>query len=261
MLGWKLFLRAVMLIIDNLGDALRLSAVPYLLVVAVTVWLSVSYPEWIGATGFDPDNMPPAGFLGGQMLVLLANMTATIWIAVNWHRYVLLSETFDGWMPAFRGPEMLGYLGRSLLVGVIMLLGIFLTSLVINLVVGMLAPPLAGVLAGTGGLFVGMILFYRLALVLPAGAIGQPITLSQSLEETRNHVGTVLVLAILTVGFTLMLQLPALIDGGGADATADAGPGIITVIYQLVIGWIGLILGVGTLTALYGHLVEGRPVD
>ena len=78
------------------------------------------------------------------------------------------------------------------------------------------------------------------------------MTFGEAMRETSGHTGTVVVLALLTVGFSLLLQVPTLLDGTG---------GLVTLVYQVVIGWIGLMLGVGTLTALYGHLVEGRPVD
>ena len=252
MLGWKLFVRAITLILDNLLDALRVSIVPYLPVVVASVWVAVKYPDLVGVSGFDPENPPPGGFLGLQLLVMVANLVALPWIAVSWHRFVLLAEEPLGWVPTFRGPEILGYIGRSLLIGLLMGLAMVVTSIVVGVVVGALSAALVPLFVGSASLFVAMMFFYRLALVLPAGAIGNKMAIGESMTATKDHNGTVLVLALLTVGFSLLLSVPTLVEGGA---------GMITVIYELVVGWIGLILGVGTLTALYGYLIEGRPVD
>ena len=252
MLGWKLFARAVRLILDHLDAALRLSLLPYLLVAAATLWLGLSFPDLVGQSGFDPADPPPAGFVMGQLLVLLLNTVVTLWIAVGWHRFVLLAEAPQGWLPALRGSEMLGYFGRSILIGLLIVAVIFAVSLMLATLIVPIAPGLAGPVIGSAALFVGMILFYRLAVVLPAGAIGRSMTFGEAWTATAGHTGTVVVLALLTVGFTLLLQVPTLLDGTG---------GLVTLVYQVVIGWIGLMLGVGVLTALYGHLVEGRPVE
>lgn len=252
MLGWKLFVRAVRLLLDHLDAALKLSLVPYLAVAVATIWLGLSFPEWIGRGEFDPADPPPTGFVAGQLAVLLLNTAVTLWIAVGWHRFVLLAEAPNGWLPPLRGPEMLGYFGRSALIGVLIVAVILVVSLMLATLVVPIAPGLAGPVIGAGALFVGMILFYRLAMVLPAGAIGRSMGFGEAMRQTSGHTGTVVVLALLTVGFTLLLEVPTLLDGTG---------GLVTLIYQVVVGWIGLMLGVGVLTALYGHLVEGRPVD
>ncbi|TFL19986.1 hypothetical protein DR046_01165 [Jannaschia formosa] len=74
----------------------------------------------------------------------------------------------------------------------------------------------------------------------------------EAMEATRGHTGTVAALAVITVGFFLLLQLPTAIEGS---------LGLITIVYQGVVGWIGLLVGVSTLTALYGVVVEGRSVE
>ncbi len=251
MLGWKLFVRALRLLIDNIDTALRLSLLPYLAVAAGTLWLGLSFPEWIGTSAFDPENPPPSGFIVGQILVLVLNTVVTLWIAVGWHRFVLLAEEARGWLPPVRGTEMLGYFGRSILIALlVVLVGLAVFVMLATLVLPILPGAAGGVLLVSG--FVGMILFYRIAIVLPAGAIGRTMPFGEALRHTSGHTGTVIALAVLTVGFSQLLNIPTLLDGTG---------GTVTLIYQIVIGWIGLLLGVGVLTALYGHLVEGRPVD
>ena len=252
MLGWKIFVRAVRLLVDHLDAALRLSLVPYLAVAVATVWLGLSFPEWIGRGEFDPADPPPAGYVAGQLAVLLLNTVVTLWIAVGWHRFVLLAEAPRGWLPPLRGPEMLAYFGRSALIGVLIVAVILAVSLMLATLVVPIAPGFAGAVIGAGALFVGD------DPVLPAGgrAAGRgdrPLDgFGEAMRQTSGHTGTVVILALLTVGFTLLLEVPTVLDGTG---------GLVTLIYQVTVGWIGLMLGVGTLTALYGHLVEGRPLD
>ena len=253
MLGWKLFLRALSLLIDNLVQALRLTLLPYAGVIATTVWIATSWPELAGQMQFDPENPAPPSYAGAIVLQFMVMVVASIWMAVAWHRYVLESEGGEGWVPPFHGGLLLGYLGRSILVG----LAVAALVLAVSTMVSLLLLPLFGVgitpLIGTLALFVAMILFYRLGVVLPAGAVGRTMTFADAWRATKGHSGTVIVLALVTVAFSFVLQLPAQIDGGGI--------GIVSVTYQVVVQWIGLMLGIGTLTALYGHLVEGRPVD
>jgi hypothetical protein len=254
MLGWKLFLRAINLILGNLDVALRISLLPYGLVVAASVWIALTWPELadLNLLAVTPDDPVPPGYAGALLLSAAANLVAYIWIAVAWHRFILLSEEGGGLVPPVHGGVMLGYLGRSILlalaVGVLALAASTIASVLLLPLFGAAMTPLIGALT----LFVAMILFYRLGVVLPAGAIGRSMTFGEAMRGTAGHSATAMVLALVTVAFTLLLQVPTMLDGDR---------GLVTAIYQAVIGWIGLILGVGTLTALYGVVIEGRPVE
>ncbi len=252
MLGWKLFLRAINLILDNLGAALRISALPYGIAAAVAIWVAVSWPEYIGVVQFDPEDPPPADFALAKLVELMVALIAYLWVAVGWHRYVLLEEGGYGWVPPFRGDLVLGYLGRSLLVG----LAVVVIMLAVATMIIVLLAPIFGAAMQTFAyavaFFVAMILFYRLGVVLPAGAVGRRMTFGEAMGVTQGHSRTAALLALLTLAFSQLLQLPTSLDGGG---------GAITVVYQVVVQWIGLMLAVGTLTALYGVVVEKRPVD
>ncbi|MEM8824599.1 MAG: hypothetical protein AAGF30_13395 [Pseudomonadota bacterium] len=253
MLGWKLFLRALNLILDNLPAALRISAVPYGLVAAISIWIALEWPDVVGVgLQLDPNNPLAADLAGAFVLSALATIAASIWIAVGWHRYVLLAEGGDRWVAPFKGDLILGYLGRSLLVGlavgVLVLAAATIASILLLPLFGTAANPLIQALS----LFVAMVLFYRLGIVLPAGAVGRSMTFGEAMRLTEGHSGTAAILALVTVAFSFLLQAPTWLDGPA---------GAITVVYEIVVGWIGLMLGVGTLTALYGVVVEGRPVE
>lgn len=251
MLGWKLFVRAVTLLTDNLPAALRISLVPYALIVAADAWLASTWPE-VTTTALSPDNPPPADFAFAALATLALNLVISLWVAVAWHRYTLRGEASAGWLPPIHGGAILTYLGKSI--------GIGLVVAAAFLIVGIVAAPFAtlfGVAAvqtviPVAGFFIGMILFYRLGLVLPAASLGTPMTFGEAWRVTNGLTQVTIVLAMLTVAATLVLQVPTVLDGGG---------GAITFVYQAVVGWIALMLGVGTLSALYGHVVEGWSVD
>ncbi|SFJ79834.1 hypothetical protein [Jannaschia pohangensis] len=251
MLGWKLFIRALTLITDNLLAAMKVSLVPYAL--AVTTGLSVAflYPEWVGVQ-LDPENPPPPGFVFGTFGSLLVGIFASLWVSVGWHRYALLGELGDGWIPPLNGTLVMGYLGRTVLTFLVALLA---AAAVVTMLVVLLVP-LFGESIQTiplvAGVFAACLVFYRIGVILPAGAAGKPMRMNDALIATKGQAQTIIVLAFVTVGVTLLLRLPLLLEDTNV---------LISTMYQFVTGWIGLMLGVGTLTALYGHLVEGRPLD
>lgn len=61
------------------------------------------------------------GFGFGALVVLLVAVVTGLWIAVGWHRYVLLNEKPE-LLPAFRQDRMIAYFIRSLILGLIILL-------------------------------------------------------------------------------------------------------------------------------------------
>lgn len=267
MRGWQLFVKAVTLVTDNLGLALRVSAVPFLLVVATSLYAFSTAPEALlsGGTGMgvglppeagdadgavDAVGAPVAAFSGAALLSALATLLVTMWIAVAWHRATLLEDAPDGWVPRFDGGLVLGYLGRSILLGLIVVLVTAATGFVLGVVLIPLMGAAGAGLIGTAAFFVAMILFYRLGPVLPAGAVEKPIGLGEAWRATSGATGPLVVLALLTAALSFLLQLPA---GVG-------GLGLLTVVYYLVVQWITVMLGVSALTVIYGHLVEGRPL-
>lgn len=267
MLGWRLFARAVTLVTDNIGAALRVSLIPYgvfALIVALVGEPTAGFdlgavaPEEPVVDGagevVSPDGIPaPVGNPVTALLGLLLYLFVMLWVAVAWHRFALLDEVPGGWLPAVKGERLLGYLWRSFVIGLFAITAIVLA----NLLLGTLLLPLLGAGAGLNAMFaavsffVGMVIFYRLAPVLPARAVDRPMTYGDALRATSGHVQTVMILALLTAALSLGLQLPVFLEGAR---------GAVTVVYELVVGWISLMVGAGVLTVLYGHLVEGRPV-
>jgi hypothetical protein len=245
MLGWNIFTKAVRLVIDNLNDALRISAVlyfvPAILVAAITFSMAPIAATNAGAL---------AGFAGPSAILALVQLVAFLWIAVAWHRFVLLDERPAGWLPKFNGPRMLAYFGYSLL--------LLLIAIPFLIVGGLLAALLAFggipllVLGGLIVLIAALIVGYRLALVLPASSVDKPIKLGQAWEATRGASGTIVALALISAVAAVVLDLPALAFGGPLA--------IIGVLWRVLMGWLELVVGVSILTTLYGYFVERREV-
>lgn len=267
MLSWTIFRRAVTLIVDDLGAALRITALPYAVFAGVSLWFAGSLDmseiariEAAVASGAAGASVP-AGVAGGLMLTALVQLAAFLWIAVAWHRHVLLREGGEGWLPPLEGRRMLAYLGRSFLIGLIVLAAFVMVTTAV--------APFAPVAALAIATILGMVLTYRLGLILPAGAIGQPLTMVEAWRATAGQSGTVIMLAVMTFALSLLLQVPAFLDAGagpeevaaGSGVAVAAGPGLVGTVYDLVVTWMLLMLGVTLLSTLYGHFVEGRPVE
>jgi hypothetical protein len=95
-------------------------------------------------------------------------------------------------------------------------------------------------------------LWFRMALVLPASAVGRPIGVADSWRATRRADGAIFLMggALIVLSWGLRLVFPA----------------------QFVAPWVALLaagaihgltvmLGISVLTTLHGHLVEGRPLS
>ncbi|EIE50081.1 hypothetical protein AL036_01950 [Salipiger aestuarii] len=244
-MGWKLFLHSIRMVVDNLGVALRLSAVLY---VAQEILFTTLIGTSAGQTAPSSGGLPEILI---ALLTLVVTVLFSLWIAVGWHRFVLIGERPAGFAPRWHGSEIGAYLWRSLGLG--LMLGLLFGVLAgLALGVTQAVPQLGGVIAfGLVGL--ASYVFFRLGLVLPAAAVAHPLTLRDSWEATRSSDNALLVLALIVMGGRLLIEIPAMIDGD------SSGP--VSLIYSVVINWFVTMFGVSLLTTLYGHFIEGRHID
>jgi hypothetical protein len=234
----------------NLDQALRVSLVLYLVQSAYTFYTFLNPPEMMDVDGTMVPMMTSDQILPTILLGLLA-VVASLWIAVAWHRYVLTGETPNGWIPSFHGAEILGYLGRSFMIGILVVLAIIVASIPVGLIsVGM--PGLAGLLS-LALIGLGAYLFFRLGMILPAAAIGERVSVAEAWEASRGESGAILTLALIVVGGSVIIQLPSMFN--------DDPTSVINLIYSLVVNWFATIIGISVLTTLYGHFIEKRPID
>ena len=252
-MGVNLFMHSVRLVLGDWRNALRVTGLLYLIYAVPAFILGLMAPQP------RPDATPsevmatmgsvaPVGIITAILLAVVY-----VWLAVTWHRYILLDEQPGGQLPTFHRSEILAYAGNAILLALIMI--------AFSIVVGLVLSPL--LLLGPLGLIIMPIVFislalivdYRLGLVLPSRAIGQKLTFGEAWAATRGQSGTILVLAVVSAIAAVVINIPAMIL-----AFLPGIGGILASIWQLGTGWVTLVVGVSILTTLYGVYIEKRSI-
>lgn len=189
--------------------------------------------------------------LAGLVVVVLA-VTGWLWTAVAWHRMIALGER-PGWaFPTWTGSRMMGYLGRTILIG--LLVGVLAATM--TAIGALFSPELAANPSGPGfdqperlgplalalQFVIGALLYgiyLRLALILPAHAIGRPLNLHQAWEATQGgYLRLFLPLGVLLSAVEFVFTLiSALVSFGG--------------VFDIIAFGVMTLVGIGVLTRLY----------
>ncbi|MEM9436632.1 MAG: hypothetical protein AAGA15_06285 [Pseudomonadota bacterium] len=259
----------------NLGSAARVSVLPLILMyVALFVlgggmFLAVGGADVLAGmdAGMDVSGdidaalLEETGALGGLFFVaiLILFLVATVffaWIAISWHRFILLEEYPQGWLPPFRWTEIKAYV-----VKLILLILVFMAIMVIPAVL------LGGIgaMAGSSEAAAGPVLFFfaaililipvflwisfRLSSVLPAAAVARPMGIGEAWRETQSHSGTIFLFALAYLGVSIAIQIVVSILG--------LVP-IVGIAIAIFGSWFTTILGFSALTTVYGVAIEGR---
>jgi hypothetical protein len=259
MKGWQIFWQSVLRVFNNLGVALRISVVPYIIIVAVSAVLLfpvlgvIMDPEAMTAT-IRSGTFPWISFL----IVALVGLIGTLWIAVAWHRYILLDEV-PTIIPAFHAGRIGAYFLRGLLIGLILVVIGFVLGLVASLIASpLMHPGVSLVMILVGSLIFALIVFVPLVIIgmrlstsLPAAALGTPKGIGDAWRSTAGQLGPFVVLAII-------LAVASFLSNYVSNFLL--GNSVLLLAWSIVVGWISSMVGVSILTTLYGHYVEGRPL-
>ncbi len=250
-LGWAIFAHAIRLVFSHLGAALRISALIY---ICELVLFGVA--AYVGLASAMTLSIDPVAVLA-IVVASAATVIGTIWIAVAWHRYVLLDEMPGAVVARFNGNRILAYFGNSVLLGLIALaIGVVISLVLVPLMSAVRSGGPADIVLQLIPLLLIVVLFllvgYRLGIVLPASAIGKPLRFGEAWAATRGATGTLIALAILSAIGVAVLRIPEFIIPDGLVW--------LTLVWGLVSGWIELIVGISILTTLYGVYVEKRPL-
>ncbi len=252
MQGWKIFTYSLEMVFGNLRAAFRVSLALYLAQAAFGIYFTSGYGDFMRqlAAG-DVTSFPPGFWLSWTLFIAISFVTS-LWIAVGWHRYILIEENNGAIIPPFQGRQMLAYLGKSLLIGLLLGLAFIMISSFLSLVMGAVAG-VGGVLMSTFISF-GLVFyfFYRLGLILPAAAVGNSMTFSESWENTAQASAAIGQLAVIAIGFVALTQIPQYMN-----SDPDS---VINIVYTYVLGWITMMVGASVLTTLYGVYFEGRKI-
>lgn len=261
MQGWLIFKHAVLMLWGNKGVAVRLAAMPLVIAtVLVTLFIStVSDLQLMQEMLFpgspfaeQPELMPEdsGSFFTGVFGFSILSLIFTLWVIVAWHRFILLEEEPEGWVTPFNGGRVLAYFGQILK---LMLIGVLL-SIPVGILIGIVTAIASGntmamlVVAVPLGVIL-FLMFYRLSVILPASAIGKPITLRQAWSATEGSFLAIFVLVVVGGIFQTSIQFL----GGFLTAIPMLGFAV-----NLLISFALGMINASILTTLYGHYVQGR---
>jgi hypothetical protein len=252
--GINLFMHSVRLVLGDWRNAVKVTGVLYLIYAIPALLLGLLFPAPSASANPEAALGAMAGFAPAGILVGLLALVMVVWLAVAWHRYILLQEIPAGPLPAFNQSRILAYIGFSILLGLIL----FAVSIVVGLVLSpllFLGPIVFGIVASIVVIAIALVVDYRFGLVLPAKALGQPLTFGEAWRATAGQTGTILVLAVVSALAAVVIDIPAAILG--------LLPGIGTIlalIWTLATGWVKAVVGVSILTTLYGVYIEKRSI-
>lgn len=254
---------------QNWGLVLRICFLPLFVPMVILFAVFTAVPDFSYGTGTGADLNMMQGDEVGALLAIFALIVVlfigTFYVAIAWHRYTLLGEVQPVNHVKGRLGLAMGYLGHSLLLGLIWIAAalfvIFpLTQVMTKDVDGSVfitfgavpwpATPFNIVVSGIAlaAIFAEIL---RHSLILPAGALGRPMTLHQSLEQAKKHPFSTYFWIGLIVHFSGVLLDLALWD---LEATALGG---ILIAPFLTLFWV--MFGIGLLTTLYARVVDAPP--
>lgn len=255
MQGWNIFLHSVRMVFGNLGPALRISGLLYLAYMLVNGYFLLNFSDDlmelqnIMAAGRVPEVLPN-GLILTLALNFVVSLLTSLWIAVLWHRFVLLAQIPETVIPPFYTGAVLTYLGKTIQLSLLLAL----VGVAIGMLLGFAVGPLLGPFAGTAIplTLLGVLLYlsYRLGLIFPAVALSKTMAFKTSWEKTKAASGAIAQLAVIAVIFAILIQIPSNMN---PDPTS-----VINLAYSYAVGWIAMMVGISVLTTLYGIYVEGR---
>jgi hypothetical protein len=262
--GYQLLRHVVQQVFGNLKEAARLTLVLFL--APFIGFVILGFGVMTGGTMKEP--AAAGGSLLAGLVLLIITIVAYCWAAVGWHRYVLLEEMGNGLLPRWRWDRISSYFGRVFVVGIVVVLAVMGGGLVIALVVGLTQSPAIALVLGIGLVLGASWVATRIGLVLPAAAIGEKMTLSESWAATRpvsSQILLPLIVIALAVGITG--QIIALVFGETVTVEAfgttqeQVTLSIPGQILNGFVSWIQILLNLALMTTLYGNLIEGRQLN
>jgi hypothetical protein len=248
-MGWEIVRHSFAMLFRNLGNALRISVGPILIGLVAGFLILGAFGSGVDTLTeeIEQDKLPP-GLALAVLLNLFLFLFVSAWIAVAWHRFILL-EDYPGLLPPLAGRPIWPYLGKTLLLGLVMFFAMIPAGLVISV--------LAGLFGGAGdslfsfiGLGLALYISYmwlRFGIVLPATAVSRTMGFGEAWRATAPYataiLGTCVILILINTGVSLVstiLPLP------------------LARLLSLATSWISIMLGISVLTTLYGVIVERR---
>jgi hypothetical protein len=262
--SWIIFRKSVEIVMGNFQQAVRLSGGLFVLAVFLSTAMNVMMtgsmivnPADIqidSALAADEQLEAAQKAFQNSSALLVGNLLffiAMSWIAVAWHRFVLLEESSTQLFPSWNATRLITYLGKTLILVFLIAIGLAVPFAVVSLVVG--ATGMVGLMPLIGlGLFICVYyLFFRTGLVLPAVALDKRLSFSESFRMTTDLSGAIWGTAMIVVGvsFSVAILLGAMMPNN-----------IFGVLLNAIVQWFMVMISASLLTTIYGHTVERRPL-
>lgn len=248
-MGWQIVKHSFLMLWRNLSNALLVSVGPAILAILIS-GLALAFsgvtPQML-TFGLVTGNLPGQAVLV-LVFVLIVMVFAISWIAVSWHRFILL-EDYPGVLPAIANRPVWTYAGLSMLLGLIMLgalLPFVIVASIVTAIVGNTAVP--SLIVGIAGGIYFTYFWLRTALILPALSVGAPLAIRAAWTVTGAASMPILQAASILVVINVL----------GSMFIGAVSAGVIGFIIEMAFSWITLMAGTSILTTLYGVLVEKR---
>lgn len=256
--GYQMLRHVVAQVFGNFGQAARLTLLltflPMVLLLILFLQLGVPYNSFPGGS-LEPTTVPRTN--GGILfLAVLAGVVVSAitycWAAVGWHRFVLLEEYGNGIVPQWHGSNVLSYIGRAIIIGIVIFLVAFASSLLLGGILMAVPIPAVAFLLATGWVLGLSWVVTRIGLILPAAALGRPMSIGESWAATKPVAGDLLVpLFVISLAIMIANQLIGMLFSSSAF-------GMIPLAFLY---WVQILLNLSLMTTLYGTQVEGRPLN
>ena len=254
MKGLRFLKHSVSMLVRNWKDVLKIFTVPYaglLLLGGISIYQMGGF----GVGGFEAEvGAPESGFLITRiLLVALVWVFVTLWTAVAWHRFILLTESPSGFVPQIRIKNMFGYFLRVALIVIslvipVVLVGYFMVSFLGGLVHD--GQFLAAAIISGGISIVFTTVFYMMSPILPAIAIGEDLDLSDAMGAVADDFRAVLTSVFLLVVVTALLQEASVLMSSVVPMLGAVFEVLVNVAYGLIT--------ISLMTTIYGHCIQGR---
>ncbi|MEZ5798629.1 MAG: hypothetical protein R3D63_14810 [Paracoccaceae bacterium] len=255
-MSWRIFVHSVRQVFGNLDGALRVSGL--LMIAQIVVMATIGKVMQLDEATMRQMMLDGTFPWGSFVVTVVLSTLLWLWMMVGWHRFVLLNER-PALVPMLLPERILGYLGKSILIG-LMLVPLVL---VLSYAAGVLTYPMV---AAGGGMspvmgLVALLVVYvpagtvamRLSAALPGVALMPGVPLMTGWEATKGQTGAIV--GVVALSAVMVFGLAIL----GGQLFPDAA-GLPAVIYSGVTQWITALIGASVLTTLYGHFVERRPL-
>ena len=247
----KFFLHAWRMVFGNFSEVVRLTLVLGFTAQFLLLWFLTKSVLVDFQTRSLEFQRAPIAVLVGDLAAILVNFVLMAWLAIGWHRFILLQEYPSGNFPTWDTRRVIVYALRALqLFGI--LLGIAVVSFIFLGVLGHLLSPVV-TYAGLVFLYAAMgWLSFRLCLALPGMSIDLPMTFAESWDKTASLNIELLLLAVLTgIASFLLSQSVAFLPVDG----------LLQLVLRSIVGWLTVVIGVSLFTTLYGVVIESRSLS